>query len=457
MRPLAAIVLSAFATAACGGERWALTDVAIVDVEAGAVIANAAIVVQSDRIVAAGSRDAVDIPWGASRIDGAGGFAIPGLWDMHVHLRDAGESALPLMVANGVTGVRDMGGDLSVVDRLRQAVRAGGVLGPRIVRSGRPVDGQKALTDRYILETPEEGRAAVAELVDAGADHIKVHNGLPREVFFAVADEAQRRGIPLVGHVPLEVHPAEAIGDGLKTVEHVATIYEGTLSANVRTPADQLRLVSEYPRHGADTLAAHFAAHQAWFTPTLVAYAVNSRLAELEETPDPRRRYLSPGLVDHWDRAFPVEPFELDPRLIALRRQGDTAFAALVTTFHAGGVGLLLGTDLGTREIYPGFSVHDELALLVERAGLAPLQALRTATSNPARYLDATDSLGAVAAGRVADFVLLDANPLENIRHTSRIRAVVRGGRYLDRDALDDILTAAERLAAATVEPSGGD
>jgi imidazolonepropionase-like amidohydrolase len=442
-----ALVALVFATACGRGDQWVLVNVHVVDVEVGTTARDVAIVIVGNRTAAVGPIEELDVPRGARQVDGGGGYVIPGLWDMHVHLTHAGEDVLPLMIANGVTGARDMGGDLAVVDSLRASIARGETIGPRIVRTGRWVDGQKELDDRYILETPEEGRAAVAELAAAGVDHIKVHNGLPRDVFFAVLDEAKRRGLRPVGHVPMGVYPAEAIDAGLVTVEHVATIFEGMVAGSLRDPMEQLRVIRAYSSRGADTLAGHFVEHGAWFTPTLVAYAVNSRLPDLEANPDPRRKYLRPAVVEHWDENFPIQPYELDPVVVAFRKRGDTAFAELVTAFDAHGVALLAATDLGAREIYPGFSLHDELALLVERAGLTPLTALRSATLNPARYL-AADSLGAVTKEALADFVVLEGNPLEDIRNTARIRAVIFDGRYFPRIELDEVLaTAAERAA----------
>ena len=428
----------ALIVAACGpaSDQWVLDNVTIVDVETGSLRAQAAIVIEGTRIIAivdAGGSTAGRI------VDGEGAFVIPGLWDMHVHLDDATEQSLPALVANGVLGVRDMGGFLEVVDSMKARVESGVVTGPVILRSGLVLDGDKGFDDRIVVETEDEGRAAVRAQVALGVDHIKIHNWTGREAYFGLVDEARLLGLPVVGHIPITVEPEEAARSGQATIEHIATIFEGTLMGSIRDPRQQLAFLQDWAANEADSLGRVFAAAGVWFDPTLDIYVSRGDRELILGPPDPRLQYAPKALRDYWDATFPTQPRDTMEQLIELRRMGGELYSSVVGSFYRSGVGILAGTDLAARGSIPGFSMHDELAALVH-AGLPPLEALKAATFNPAVYLSATDSLGTVSTGKVADLVLLLRNPLEDIGNTTSIAAVVKHGEWLDRATLDSLL-----------------
>jgi len=415
---------------------WVLENVTVVNVEDGSLLENVAIVIDGSRIVEVVEAGA---PHSGVVVDGRGAYVIPGLWDMHVHLDDATEQALPVLVANGVLAVRDMGGFLEPVDSMREHVATKATVGPQILRSGLVLDGDKGFDDRIVVETEEEGREAVRAQVARGVDHIKIHNQPGRDAYFGLVDEARKLGIPVVGHIPISVTPYEAASSGQATVEHIATIFEGTLMGSIRDPLQQLAFMQEWVGNGADSLGRAFAAGGAWFDPTLYAYILRGDREAMLGPPDARLAYVPRSLLDYWDATFPVQPIDTMERVIEFRRLGGELFSAVVGTFFEQGVGILAATDLAARGIIPGFSLHDELATLVA-AGLPPSEALKAATLNPAIYLGATDSLGTVKAGRIADLVLLEANPIEDITNTTTIQGVVLRGEYLDRSVLDSIL-----------------
>lgn len=271
------------------------------------------------------------------------------------------------------------------------------------------------------VTSPAQARAVVDSLQAAGADVIKVRVGLSRAVYFAIAAEARRRGIPLVGHLSDSVSAAEASDSGQRSIEHG---FPSDCSAPDREDE-------------CSALAARFVRNGTWVTPTIVF-----------------GRYLFGGVAPERLRYWPDTVGGQASILSAFEGDGlGHEWKPLIARYKRAGIPLLAGTDASPtfRENTPGFSLHEELALLVE-GGLTPLEALQTATLNPAKYLDGADSLGTVAAGKLADLVLLDRNPLEDIRNTTRIRAVVADGRYFDRAALDDLIAEVERRPAA-----GGD
>ena len=384
----------------------AITHVGVVDLDEGRIVPDQTVIVRDGRIESVG-RSGAKVPKGATQVDGRGKFLLPGLCDMHVHLSWTTASALPLLVANGVTCVRDLGSDLAGIDAWRAEI----VTGP-----------------------PEEARGIVRALKQVGVE-IKVHRRVEREAYFAIADEAKKQGLPLVGHIPMTVTPEEASDQG-QLIEHTETLFEGTFSAALE-PGALPAAIARFRSEGAAALFARFVRNHTPVTPTLVPW--RHLLAHPDPLSDPRMRYVARSLKEAQKRAPPMSAEDR-----AELEQTYAEYRAVVGQMNRAGVVLLAGTDIAAARI-PGFFLHDELGALVE-AGLSPLQALRAATSNAAAIL--RKDIGAVAPGKLADLVLLDGNPLERIENTNRIRAVVVAGKLLRRSDLDRLLRLGEEMAS---------
>ena len=437
-----------------------VTHVAVVDVIGGRVQPDMTVEIRGRTIAAMSAGRPVRIPRRATVIDGRGKYLIPGLWDMHVHLSfppGAAQIFLPLMVANGVLGARDMHSFLSPIVSLKHAVATGAQIGPRLFIAGTAVDGPNSyLPAARVVRTPDEATAAVRELKAAGVDFIKVYSSLPKDLYLAVASEAKNEGIPFVGHVPYPVTAAEASDAGQRSLEHLTEVDVGTSGDEPAIKAEELEAMSQ--KHGyipdpdrlkstfdsakAAALFERFRRNDTWQVPTLVVFYQERQIAEPGvRGNDSLLVYIPKLLRDYW-RSLPTD---IATKMVALY----AVHSDLLGRLNQAGVPILAGSDCPNPFVYPGFSLHDELGLLVH-AGLTPAEALRTATINPARFLGLTDSLGVVATGKVADLVLLDGNPLVDIANTKRIRAVIQGGRWMNRRALDHMLARAKMLAAAT-------
>lgn len=418
-----------------------ITDVTIIDTAGGPAQPHRTVTVRDGRIasIEASGRS---VPKGAEVLDGRGKFLIPGLWDMHVHLSWTKASAMPVLVANGITSVRDMGGRLREIDDWRTKAATGVLAGPRIFRAGPIINGKSFNPLQMVPGTPDETRGVVRGLKAAGVDFLKVHRRLSRDSYFALMDEAKKQELMVVGHIPMTVTPEEASDAGQATLEHTETLFEGTFSAAL-PDADLPAAIRRFRAQGADALFARFVRNGTIVTPTLIAYASIIATMDPAQPPDPLLRYVAASLKAEARKQPPtVSAAELEAW-----KQNFAELREVVRHLHRAGVVLMAATDVAGPRV-PGFPLHEELALLVE-AGLTPLQALQASTTTPARLLKKTADLGTIESGKLADLVLLDADPLEDIRNTRRISAVVLAGRLLRRADLDALLRDAEALAAA--------
>ena len=457
----------------------AIDHVTVIDVDGGPELADQTIIVRGDSISVVAKSGSVEIPKDAQRIDARGKFLIPGLWDMHTHVAGinanpawAKQTLLPLLVANGITGIRDMGGDLDALESWRREIENGTLVGPQIVAAGpmllpaRRSGASSEPVDPAILRvgTEEEARAAVDSLQKRGADFIKIIE-VSRENYFATANESKKDSIPFAGHIPSEITASEASDAGQKSIEHI--IYS-SLAFDCSAQADELRkkkqeasskrdeqAVADVTDEANRTFSAERAAalwqtfqkNGTWVTPTLFSIWVNAH--QLEDSPDdPQLAYLPESLKMEWLPA--KNPTKDDRDTAAWWQKQFENDRKLTGEMHRAGVRLLAGSDSLDRYVFVGTSLHRELQLLVD-VGLTPLEALQTATTNPAQFLGRKNG-GTILQGNRADMVLLDGDPTKSIANTSNIAAVVLRGRFLAREELDEMLGKAR--AAATATPS---
>ena len=453
----------------------AISDVTIIDATGAPAKPNMTVIITGDLITTIAKTGEVAIPKNVQVIDGTGKFLIPGLWDMHVHtaLKGLPETYFPMFIANGVTGVRDMAADLEFVKQLRKGMLDGRIVGPRII-AGQMVDGPMPVWPGLPISISDEvsARQTAASVRDRGADFIKVYSLIPRQAYFALGDEAKKRGITFAGHVPLSISASEASDAGQKSIEHLdgvllacsaiepelrKTIEEAIKGAKdtdqmrtslVRVLSEtEFRALETYSQEKAAALFARFAANGTWQAPTLVVHRVGAFIDDSNFTNDPRLKYVRRDMRDSWKNQ---DDFRLKNRTVESSTRYRTLFQKrleLVMAMHRAGVKLLAATDALLWYVFPGFSLHDELELFV-KAGLNPMEALQTATRNPAIYLGLIDMVGTVEQGKKADLVLLEASPLEDISNTKRISMVIVGGRLIPKVSLDKMLMDAERAAS---------
>jgi imidazolonepropionase-like amidohydrolase len=448
------LILPALLLAPSKGDRRSeslvLAHVTVIDVGGGVTKPNMTVVITGDRISEVGEAGKVVAPPGATVVDAAGKFLIPGLWDMHVHWYN--RDAFTLFTANGVTGIREMFGNSDLL-RWRQDIAKGSLAGPRMIVASPIIDGpQPVWPNSIVARNEDEGRKAVTDVKKWGADFVKVYSLLPREAYFAITDEARRQGLTFAGHVPSSVSSAEASDAGQKSIEHLTGTLiecsdkEAELRKEIvqgRSPAARARAeaiaLETYNDRKAAELFARFVKNETWQCPTLTVLRSSAYLGDENFRRDHRLKFIPPQMKERWSFR------------IANRNEENYANAKkvfqkeleIVGAMRKAGVQFLAGTDTGNPFCFPGFSLHEELALLVI-AGLTPVEALRSATLNPAKFLGLDKTLGTIEQGKVADLVLLDANPLEDVRNTQRINAVISNGRLFDRKALDKMLAQAE-------------
>jgi len=435
-----------------------INNVNVVDVRSGAVLADQTVILERNRIASVGPSKSAKYPRNAPSMNGHGYFLIPGLWDMHVHLvfgdwfPGAQGITLPLLIANGVTGVRDMGSELETVQDWRNEIEAGRLQGPRIYTSGPMLDGPKPRFPSSIaITTPEDGRRAVGTLKQGGADFIKLQSLIPREAVFAIADEAKKQEIAFAGHVPDSVRASEMSEAGMKSFEHLIGIFEGSSPDEddfLKGGKTEGRFLVSYDSGRAVALASALAKNQTWQCPTLVWERGGNLIDVTDFAKDGRAKYVPASWKNKTWKRFTGEILQgYGADDITVRKKFIEKELEVVQLLHKAGVPFLAGTDTPPGVyVFPGFSLHEELQRFVA-AGFTPLEALQTATLNPARFLGIEEQLGTIEKGKLADLVLLNANPLEDISNTQKIAAVIVNGHYYSGKDLEKILAGVESVA----------
>jgi imidazolonepropionase-like amidohydrolase len=460
-----------------GQSALAITHVTLIDATGSAPQPDTTVLIADHRIVSVGPSKVTDIPRNAQILDATGKFLIPGLADMHAHLTGSGEPAgsrefiLPLLIANGITTVREMGGYLESLIPLRHDIEGGKRLGPQIFFAGPYLDGSPpSFQPSLVVTNSVEAAEDVHQLVARGVDFIKVQSVLSRDAYFAIARACRQEHITFVGHVPDAVTAAEASDAGQKSIEHLTGVLracakdephlmreqihnsrrkETPAGSRARELAVERELLQTYSGTKAAELMAKFVHNQTWQVPTLIllrnlAYAK----PEIDRSDNPAAKYVPRKLLEQWLAVRHKQNEGWASQEFAVRAALLQRSIQLVGTMQASGVQIMAGTDTGAPYVFPGFALHDELALLM-RAGLTPMQALQAATKNPADFLGETKTQGTVEPGKFADLLLLDGNPLDDIHNTRKIRAVILRGKLLDRPAVDEMLSTVEKFSAA--------
>ncbi len=429
--------------------------VTVVNVATGAESPNQTVIIHGGRIGSVAPTQDADGALPGS-IDAHGGFLIPGLWDMHVHIHD--EHELPLYIANGVTGVRLMAGERD--NAALRAELAREAPAPEIYYASAIVDGDPPVwPGSIVVKKPADARRTVDEIKASGADFIKVYNRIPRDAYFALADEAKQQHIPFAGHVPDEITEQEASAAGQRSMEHLQGValacssqQESLMGALTRARffRDRLEVEAEgfrsLDRAKCEALLAELRHNETWQVPTLTVLRLWGSLDDSKFTSDARLAYIGRKSRDRWEERTEPQRRRWNFAEFRLARSLFAAEEHMVGVMFRAGVPLMAGTDAMNPYCFPGFSLHDELALMVD-SGLTPLAALQAATINPAKFLGRSAELGTVEAGKIANLVLLRADPLADIHNTTQIQAVFLQDKYFDQAVLTEMLEEAKRRA----------
>jgi len=444
-----------------------IQNVTVVDVARGSVVDDRDVFLQGDRIVQVARAGRSRLADTVQVVDGGGAFLIPGLWDMHAHVdvrTDPEREQMPLFIAHGVTGIRVMNTPrrpavLDAYRDLQARIDSGAVVGPRFLAIGSwSVNGPASIDSTtepafFMARTAEEGQQLARYFKEQGFDFIKIYNNVPREGYLGLSSEARRLGIPFAGHEPGSLNAIELSEAGQRSLEHsrifLFNCFPGADSMRKRLLTGsgterRRRMVDEYSPGMCDEVFRTFARNGTYITPTHVTRRMDAFADDSAYRADARRKYIPLRRWADW-QADANGMVAGDSTAAGRKSYMDfyTKGLSLTNDAYRAGVPVMLGTDAGDTYVFPGASVHDELLELV-KAGLSPAEALRAATLSGATFMGRTDEFGTVEAGRAADLVLLEANPLDDIANTQRIRAVIRGGRVFARAALDSMLASVE-------------
>lgn len=437
-RGLMAVVIAATLMPATSGRptaqsaTTAFIGVSVLPMDKDGVLADQTVIVTDGTIVAMTPAAKAQIPAGAVKVDGAGKYLMPGLGELHAHIPGGSapdadiERTLFLYVANGVTTIRGMLGDPKHLV-YRERVAQGAVVGPRIYTSGPSFNGNTA-------KTADIAAAMVSEQHNAGYDLLKIHPGVPRDAFDAMATRADSLKMPFAGHVPEAVGLMRALEARYRSIDHLDGYVEALVPNATGSQTFGVNLVAKVDESRLPALVKATRAAGTWQVPTeilLVNWLNDEDPQAMAQWPE--MKYVEPGLLTKWiaqKQGFAAKYPRADrQRLLALRR-------TIIKALHDGGVPFVLGSDAPQTWNVPGFSAHRELGAMVV-AGLTPYEALKTGTANVGVYFGTQASVGTITAGKRADLVLLDANPLTNIANSARIAGVMVNGRWLSKAEID--------------------
>ena len=462
-----------------------LTNINVFDTTGKPTQPGMTVVITGGRIAAIGKTGKLKLPANAELVDAAGKFLIPGLWDSHLHLTIAVDQSgttellAPALLAYGVTTVREMGGDWQRIQQLRKGIADGQIIGPRIFAPGPFVDGPQPADVNFLpVANDAEARQAVRKLKQDGVDFIKVQANLSLESWRAVVDESRKTGIPVSGHIPEAVSAFEVANSAQRSVEHVSPVLPGDagillacsskeaelraeLAAIKKAAEDknanrqQLRqrqrdlqraMVTTYDTKKCEDLFALFVKHQIHVVPTAIWGKRFAPLTERDLPNDDSLNVAPTSMRARWDKRRAEVIKASSPEDFAFRQMLFDKSRELIAAMIRARVPILAGTDAMDGYVLPGASLHEELSLLVE-AGMTPLAALQSATSKAAKFMGKQDSLGTIDVGKIADLVVLNADPLQSIENTRQIHAVIVGGKLISSSQRREMMSKLEQYA----------
>lgn len=443
--------------------KYWITNVRIIDVKSGQLLNGLKdVYIVGDRIETI-EKNQKKKRKNTNTIDAKGQYLLPGLWDMHTHPDDPEvwwmspvaedrDQLMPLFVLYGVTGTRDMAGDLDLVKNWRKRINRGELLGPEIIAAGPLLDGANASWDGSVsIADKTKVKHIVDSLKTEGVDFLKIYSGLPRDVFFALAEYAREIDFPLVGHIPDEVTTVEGAKAGMTCQEHLLGIILECSDAeedirggkldygNAQNGVDRYNIrnklmMDQYSEEKAASLFKAYAKLQTWHTPTLSMWYKNAYYERERPKDEALFKYLPQYLRKYWQPDTNVHLKYRQPKIVETKQRQFDFYLKIVKGMHKAGVPLLAGTDVGANPLcWPGIGVHNELEQFVN-AGLSPAEALKTATINPAIFLKIDKDFGSIETGKIADLVLLKGNPLKDIQQVRQIEAVVKSGIYYNQE-----------------------
>ncbi len=441
-----------------------IEDVNLIDIETGNIVTNQDVVINANKItnILDHGRNTIQ---SKTVIDGSNKYLIPGLWDMHVHImrEEWYKSQLPLLRANGITGFREMWGDLKIANYVRSQQQKDNLPYFRFIASGHILDGKIPYWGGSIpVATANEAVRIVDSLIRDKADFVKIYNFLEPEVFYAIAKKCKENNFPFAGHVPHTVRITDASEAGMASMEHlygflgeactnsdsafylmqqsVKAFENGNKEERKKILSIFYSLVlNHFSEDKLKDIAQVLKKNNTYIVPTLVTLRGGYFTNDTSFTNDPRLKYMSKETLAYWKEATENDIKKNSELEWENKRKRWQVEQLIMNILIKEKVNIMAGTDSDNPYAFPGFSLHDELALYVE-FGMTPLEALRTATIIPIKYLKMTDSLGTIKSGKLADIILLDANPLENIKNTTKINTVIANGKVYSKNYIDSVM-----------------